>query len=69
MEPAQFVGKQGIRFTYTFTKPDEDLPRLGEARAVIIDGTLYMITFEAPRLHYFDQSVQSFRQVADSANL
>jgi hypothetical protein len=35
----------------------------------MIDGKLYLITFEAPRLHHFDAGVASFRQVADSAKL
>lgn len=69
MEPATFAGRPGLRFTYSFTRPDEDLPRKGEARAAIIAGKLYMITFEAPRLHFFDQSVEAFRQIADSAQL
>lgn len=69
MEPMAFAGKPGIRFTYSFTRPNEDLPRKGEGRGAMIDGKLYLITFEAPRLHYFDAGVASFRQVADSAKL
>ena len=69
MEPMAFAGRPGIRFTYSFTRPNEDLPRKGEGRAAMIDGKLYLITFEAPRLHYFDSGVAAFRQVADSAKL
>lgn len=69
MEPMAFAGKPGIRFTYRFTRPQEDLPRKGEGRAAMIDGKLYLMTFEAPRLHYFDAGVAAFRQVADSAKL
>ncbi len=69
MEPMAFAGQPGIRFTYSFTRPNEDLPRKGEGRAAMIDGKLYLITFEAPRLHYFDAGVAAFRQVADSAKL
>jgi hypothetical protein len=69
MEPVTFLGRQGLKFTYSFTRQGEDLPRKGEARAVIVDGKLYMITFEAPRLHYFDASIEKFREVADSAKL
>jgi hypothetical protein len=67
MEPAAFGGKPGLRFRYSFTRSGEALARTGEARAALVDGKLYMITYEAPRLHFFEKSVQSFRQIADSA--
>lgn len=69
VEPALFAGRQGVRFTYDFTRPGEDLPRKGEARAAIVDGKLYMISFEAPRLHFFDRDVDAFRKVAETAKL
>ncbi|WP_374942752.1 hypothetical protein [Sphingomonas sp.] len=69
LEPALFAGRQGVRFTYSFTRPGEDLPRKGEARAALVGGKLYMITFEAPRLHFFDRSVEAFRKVADTAKV
>jgi hypothetical protein len=69
MEPAPFLGRPGLRFTYSFTRPGDDLPRNGEARATVIGGKLYMMTFEAPRLHFFDKGVAGFRAVADSARL
>lgn len=69
MAPARFAGVAGLRFTYSFTRPQEDLPRLGEARAAIVAGKLYMITFEAPRLHFFDAGIAAARAVADSARL
>lgn len=69
LEPALFAGHQGVCFTYSFTRPGEDLPRKGEARAALVGGKLYMITFEAPRLHFFDRSVEAFRKVADTAKV
>ena len=65
-EPARFLGHDGISFAYQFLD-GEQLVRKGEARAVIIGGKLYMITFDAPRLRYFDQSISEFRKIADSA--
>lgn len=41
----------------------------GEARAAIIGGKLYMITFEAPRLSYFGRAISDFKALADSAKL
>lgn len=69
VEPTLFAGHKGVRFTYSFVKQGEDVHRRGEARAAIIKGKLYMISYEAPTLHYFDRSLSAFRQLADSARL
>jgi len=47
----------------------DHLTRKGEARAAIIEGKLYMVTFDAPRLHYFDLTIDDFRALADTARL
>jgi hypothetical protein len=67
-EPGRFLGQDGVAFTYEFIDVDE-LTRKGEARATIIGGKLYMITFEAPRLNYFDAAATDFRALASSAVL
>jgi hypothetical protein len=66
VEPASFAGNQGFKFTYSFAVQDE-VKRKGEARGAIIGGKLFMITYEAPRIHYFDRDVASFHRIADSA--
>lgn len=66
--PDKFLGRQGVNFTYEFTDKDK-LPRKGEARAVLIGKKLYMVTFDAPRLHYFDRTLADFRALADTAKL
>ena len=65
-QPGRFLGRDGVHFTYEYTDNDE-LPRKGEARAVLIDKKLYMVTFDAPRLHFFDRTLANFRSLADSA--
>ncbi len=67
IEPAPFAGKSGFRFTYNFTLQNEEVKRLGEARGAIVDGRLFMMTFEAPIIHYFANDVGAFRAIADSA--
>ncbi|HEV7290559.1 hypothetical protein [Sphingomonas sp.] len=67
-EPVTFLGQDGVRFTYEFTDTD-GLTRKGEATAVIAKGALYMITFDAPRLHYFDRSISDFRALVQSATI
>jgi Zn-dependent protease with chaperone function len=65
-DPTAFLGGEGVRFTYEYRDADE-LSRKGEARAMIRQGKLYMITFDAPRLSYFDKAVGDFHALADSA--
>jgi hypothetical protein len=68
VEPEQFAGRSGVHFGYSFTAPD-GVHRRGEAHGAIIDGHLYLITFEAPVIHYFDTSIEAFRQVVGSATI
>lgn len=69
IEPTTFAGRQGFRFTYSFTIQNEEVRRAGEATGAIIDGKLYMITFEAPKIHYFDRNVSDYRAVVASAKI
>ena len=68
IEPAKFLGVDGFRFFYTFTALDE-VARQGVATAAIRDGKLYMITYEAPTIHYFDKSLGAYDKIVDSAVL
>lgn len=68
VEPITFLGHDGVHFTFDFIDADQ-LPRKGQARAAIIDGKLYMITFEAPRLHYYDAVLPDFQTLVQSATL
>jgi hypothetical protein len=67
-QPGTFLGREGVHFTYEFTDRD-DLPRKGEARAVLIGKKLYMVSFDAPRLHFYDRTLGDFRALADTAKL
>lgn len=67
-EPAQLMGHAGVSFSYEYADEDH-LVRKGEARAAIIDDHLYMITYEAPRLGFFDKYVKDFREMANTATL
>lgn len=66
--PKKFLGQDGVEFTYTYTDQD-GLPRNGEAKATIIGKKLYMVTFDAPRLHYFDRTLADFRSLVETAKL
>jgi hypothetical protein len=69
VEPVAFAGHKGVRFTYQFTRPEEDVRRLGEGHATIVAGRLYMTTFEAPAIFYFDRDIAAARAIATSATL
>lgn len=66
--PTKFLGRDGIRFSYEFTDR-VGLTRKGEATAAIIDKKLYMVTFDAPRLYYYDRAINDFRVLIASARL
>ncbi len=66
--PDRFLGQDGIRFSYEYVDND-NLPRKGEARAALAKGQLYMVTFDAPRLHFFDKLLEDFHALSDSARL
>lgn len=68
LQPGQFLGHEGIHFTYDYTDQN-GLPKKGEAKATIVAKKLYMVTFDAPRLHYFDRTLSDFHALAESAVL
>lgn len=67
-EPALLGGHKGIRFTYSLTRDDE-VRRKGEGIGAIVAGKLYLVTYEAPALHFFDKDVAKYRQLAGSLTL
>jgi len=67
--PTTFLGAKGVHFAYSFSRPDEEVRRKGEASAAIIGGRLYMITFEAPNVYYFDRDIAAYRAIVASAKM
>ena len=68
-EPMKLGGHNGVRFTFHYTVQDEDVRRKGEGRTAILDGKLYLITFVAPEIHYYDAGIAEARRVRDSARI
>ncbi|PJG49369.1 hypothetical protein CAF53_14915 [Sphingobium sp. LB126] len=69
IDPVPFLGAKGVRFSYSFRKQMEDVSRHGEAVGAIVGGRLYLMTFDAPAILYFDRDVAGFRQIVTSARL
>lgn len=68
VQPMRFLGQEGVMFAFEYVDGDE-LTRMGEAHAAIVGGRLYMISFDAPRLHYFARTVEDYRRIVASARL
>ncbi len=69
VEPAMFAGHQGVRFTYSFVQQGEEVRRHGEATGAIVGGKLYLISFEAPVIHYFDRDIANYRKLVETARV
>ncbi|WP_240700242.1 hypothetical protein [Sphingomonas gei] len=66
--PIKFLGQDGVTFTYEYTDQDQ-ITRKGEATAAIVAGKLYMVSFDAPRLHYFERTIADVRALVATATL
>ncbi len=64
--PAVLDGKNGIRFVYSYVGRDDEVERKGEAFGAVVDGRLFLVNYEAPRLFFFDKDLANFRQIATS---
>jgi len=69
IEPAKFMGQDGVKFTYTFALKDNPLKYKGEARAALIKGALYLISFDAPELSFYERDRAKAEAIMDSARL
>lgn len=68
-EPAMVGGKQGIHFEYTYVSPEDEVERRGDAYAAIEGGKLFLVTYEAPALHYFDRDVAEVKAIIKSLSV
>ena len=68
-EPAEIDGRPGIRFSYAFVRRDDEVERSGEAIGAVVDGKLYLVTYEAPSLYFFDRDVPNFRQISSTLTI
>lgn len=67
-QPAQVGGHDGIRFTFEYAVPDSALTRKGVAVATIVQGKLYLISFVAPSVFYFDRDRPKAEAIMASAS-
>lgn len=67
-KPTKFLNEPAIQFTYEYVTPDE-LTRRGEAIAALRNGKLFMMTFDAPKLHFFDRNIEDYRALVATAKI
>lgn len=67
--PATFLGQKGVQFSYTYSRVDEEVRRRGDAVAAIIGGKLFMITFDAPDVFYYQRDVAAYRAIVARATI
>ena len=54
-EPTTLGGQPGVKFGYRYAVQGSPLIRRGVAVGTIASGKLYLISFTAPAIHYFDR--------------
>lgn len=68
VEPATVGGHKGVRFTYRYVGTD-DVERKGEAMGAVVASQLYLTTYEAPAIYFFDRDLAKFRQLASTLKM
>ena len=62
-EGAVLDGKPAIRFSYTYIRNEDEVQRSGEAVGSVVNNKLYMVTYEAPEIYFFNKDRENFQQI------
>jgi hypothetical protein len=68
-EPTTLGGQPGVKFAYRYAVQGSPLIRRGLASATISAGKLYLISFTAPAIHYFDRDAARAEALMASATI
>lgn len=68
LKPRTLMGYPGFQWDYDHLDQDE-VWRRGRAVGAVIGGRLYLVLFDAARMHYFDNAASDFEVVVNSARL
>lgn len=69
LEPTKLGGHDAIHMAFEFALPNDALTRVGEARIAMVDGEVYLVSFVAPELHYFGNSIDEVRAMMDTLTI
>jgi len=64
LAPADFAGGAGFRFDYTLVRKGDEVELKGFCYGVVRDKRLYLMTFQAPKIHYYAQHAQRAQAAA-----
>jgi len=68
LQPRPFLGVNGFQLDYEHLDDDE-LWRKGRVVGAVVNGRLYLILFDAARLHYYNAALPDFEAIVQSAQL
>ncbi len=69
VEPARFAGQPGFRFEFSSIRKLDEVRLKGIAWGAVHQGELFVVTYTAPRLGFFDRHVKSAEAIAASARI
>jgi hypothetical protein len=69
VEPTKFLGQDGVRFTYQFAVEGIPLKYNGVAQAALVGGKLYIISFNAPMITFYERDRAKAEAIMASAKL
>lgn len=69
IEPVKFLGQDGVKFSYTFAVEGNPMQYKGIARATLIKGQLYLISFDAPAINFYERDHAKAETIMESARL
>lgn len=70
LAPTTFAGLPGVRMEYSYLERKHELELMGLAYgAMDSNNRLYLMTFDAPKLHYYRKLAPSVDRIAQSARL
>lgn len=69
VQPQPFAGQPGFRFEFTQLRKLDEVRLKGVGWGGVRQGELFVITYTAPRLGFFDRHVKSAEAIAASARI
>lgn len=69
VRPATLAGARGIEMDFAYATEGDNLERQGTARAAVIGGKLYLISFDAPKIHYYKAGLPTALAIMNSARV
>lgn len=67
--PCPFGGRSGFRFDFTRIRRSDEVRLRGVGYGVIQGGELFLMVFEAPRIHYFAKHAARVEAIAQSMQI